>query len=85
MNDNASFAPCVRCAAVTPHATNALPGGVADYLFVGTGGTVVLKAEDDSTECTWTVPTGGYVWCKTSHVINTSTATGIVACYSKRN
>jgi hypothetical protein len=70
-----------RSFAVTPHAADALPEGTADFLFIGTGGTVVFKTPYDAADVTWTVPSGSYVMCNVSHVRNTGTATGIIACY----
>ena len=70
-----------KAVAVTGHATDALPQGTCDALQVGTGGTVVCKTDDDATDVTFTVPDGGYVLCRISHVRDSSTATGIVALY----
>ena len=80
--DRSSFAPAVRMAAVAPHATNPLPEA-ADYLFVGTGGNLVFKPAKNSGSVTMIVASGSYVWCKTAAVVNTSTASGILACYTK--
>lgn len=63
--------------AITPHATNEITPN-PDYLHVGGAGTVVARPEGASADVTWTVPAGGYVFCKVSHVRATSTATSIV-------
>lgn len=75
------FIPKFRKAvAVTTHATNPIGAGTCDALFIGGAGTAVCKT-DAGTDVTFTVPAGGYVWCRVSHVRATSTATGIVALY----
>lgn len=63
--------------AVTPHATNEITPN-PDFLHVGGAGTVVCRPEGAGTDVTFTVPAGGYVFCKVSHVRATSTATLIV-------
>jgi hypothetical protein len=71
-----------KSVAVTPHDTNALTQGPADALFVGTGGDVVYRSDDAAADTTQTVPDGGHILCRVSHVRNTgTTATGIVAYY----
>lgn len=64
-------------AAITPHATNEITPN-PDYLQVGTGGTVVCRPDGASADVTFTVPDGGYVLCRVSHVRATSTASNIV-------
>jgi len=82
--DSASFAPATDWKDVTPHATNSLPDGVADYLYVGGAGDVSFVTSKGTT-ITRAVPAGSYVWCKVSAVrVSGTTATQITACYTKR-
>lgn len=66
---------------VTPDATNPLPEGTADALQVGGGGTVIVRHPGEPADCTWTVPDGGYVLARVSHVRTGGTATNITALY----
>lgn len=62
-------------AAVTPHNTNK---NQFSYLYVGTGGDLVI-ADEAGTEVTLSnVPTGSWVWVRTSLIKATSTAANIV-------
>lgn len=70
-----------KAAAVTPHATDALPEGGATALYVGGAGTVICRTRDAAADTTFTVPAGGYIWCAVSHVRTGGTATLIVALY----
>jgi hypothetical protein len=84
-NDDASYAPAKRWEAVTPHAADPLPSGVADYLYVGGAGAVAFRPAGSPADITRTFPAGAYVWCEVSHVrVSGTTATEITACYTKR-
>lgn len=66
---------------VTPDDLAALPA-VPKYLYVGTGGTVVLQSKDGASDVTFSnVPNGGYLYIRATHVRATgTTAADIVAC-----
>lgn len=55
---------------------------VPKYLYVGGGGTVVLRAVDSQVDTTFVnVPDGGYLYVRASHIrASGTTATDIVAC-----
>lgn len=63
--------------AVTTHDTNP---NIYSYLFVGVGGDVVVTPEYGGSDVTFkNVPTGSYLWIRTSKVKATSTtATNII-------
>lgn len=68
-----------RLRAVTPHDTNELEF-VAKALFVGTGGTISIIAQEDTAAVSLTVATGSIVPVRAKLVRATgTTATGIVA------
>lgn len=68
-----------RLRAVTPHDTNELEF-VAKALFVGTGGTISIIAQEDTAAVSLTVATGSIVPVRAKIVRATgTTATGIVA------
>jgi hypothetical protein len=67
--------------AVTPHATNPLTAGIADSLYVGGAGTLVVRHPGESADATYTMVAGGYLLARVSHVRATSTATLIMALY----
>jgi len=61
---------------VTAHDTNP---NVWSYLYVGTGGDITLVTEDGTTVVYTNVPTGSYLWIRTSIIKTTgTTASGIV-------
>lgn len=62
---------------ITPHATNALTPAV-DFIQCGGAGTVVFRPYGATADVTATVPAGGHVFCKMTHIRATSTATLIV-------
>jgi uncharacterized lipoprotein NlpE involved in copper resistance len=62
-------------ASVTPHNTTK---NQFAYLYVGTGGDLVI-ADEAGTEVTFTnLADGSYVWCRTSLVKTSSTASDIL-------
>lgn len=74
------FRPSTYFEAVTPHATNKLPGGKCRGVIVGTAGTVVAYNEQ-GTAVTVTCAAGVVIPIVTDRILNTSTATGIVALF----
>ena len=73
--------PAEHAFAVVPHDTNAL-AAVPKYLYVGTGGTVVLRGKDSAADSSFVnVPDGGYLYVRAEFVRATgTTASDIVAC-----
>lgn len=68
--------------AVNAHATDPLTQGVADGLYAGVAGDVACRFDDAAADTTITVPAGGYILGKVSHVRATgTTATGVYALY----
>lgn len=67
--------------AVTPHASNPLPGGPCRALYVGGSGSLVIVASGDDDAVTLTAVPVGTLPISVSHVRATSTATNIVAIY----
>ena len=67
--------PARRALAVTPHDTDALPI-LAKALWVGTAGSVVLRAVDGATDVSFTVPAGQILPVRASHVRATGTSAG---------
>jgi hypothetical protein len=67
---------------VTPHDSNAL-ADVPKALFVGTGGTLVLRGVNGSSDATWkNVPSGSVLPFRAQYVRATgTTAADIVALY----
>jgi len=78
--------PATRFAAVTPHNSTNLPGGIAAALFIGVGGDVVIVGADDNNgevvETFKNVANGTIlpVYCKRVNATGT-TATFIKALY----
>lgn len=65
--------------AVTPHDTTPL-APIPTALYVGTGGTVALRARGSSDDVSVTAVDGGYILIQAQYVRSTgTTATGIVA------
>lgn len=77
---DAVFAPANRAVAVAPHDTNAL-ADVPKALFVGSGGTIVLRAAGSTADVTLKgVAAGAILPVRASHVRATgTTAADIVA------
>lgn len=75
-------APARGALAVIPHDENAL-AGIPKALFVGSGGTVVMRGADDGADTSWrNIPSGSIVPFRASHVRETgTTATDILALY----
>ena len=73
--------PSEHAFAVMPNDTAPLPT-VPKYLYVGGGGTVVLRTVDSQADVTFVnVPDGGYLYVRASHIrASGTTATDIVAC-----
>lgn len=69
--------------AVTGHASNALPDGIADGLYANVAGDIAIRFDDAAADTTVTVPAGGYVLGRVAYVRATgTTATGIFALYN---
>jgi len=75
--------PATSLAAVTPHATNPLPGGTCRALWIGGAGDVTILAESDSAPVTIVgVPAGTLLPIRAKAVrVSGTTATSIVALY----
>lgn len=75
--------PARNHAAVTTHNSNALPGGVAKAIYVGTGGDVTLRASNASSDVTFkNVPSGCFLPVRAEYVRTTgTTAADMVALY----
>ena len=76
------FAPATDAVAVTPHDTNPL-ANIPTALFIGTGGTVILRGVNGAADATFTnVANGTVLPIRASHVRATgTTASGIVALF----
>lgn len=68
-----------RAEAVTKSDAADIPGGLTDALYVGTGGTMTVVFQDDST-CAMTVA-AGLLPIRVKRVNNTGTAAAITALY----
>lgn len=77
----AESGPAIAATAVTPHDTNAI--AVARALFVGTGGNVTLRVDDDDADVVFkNVASGATLPVKAKYVRATgTTAADIVALY----
>ena len=75
-------APATRAVSVTPHDSNAL-GDVPKALFIGTGGTIVMRGVKDSADRTWkNVADGAILPFRAAYVRATGTdAADILALY----
>lgn len=75
--------PATSLAAVSPHASNALPGGTCRGLWVGAAGDVSIVAESDAAAVTIVgVPAGTLLPIRAKAVrVSGTTATSIVALY----
>lgn len=73
--------PSEQAYAVQPSDLAPLPT-VPKYLYVGSGGSVTLRAMDSEADVVFeSVPAGGYLFVRASHVRSTGTTAGaIVAC-----
>lgn len=73
-------APATRATAVTPHDSNPL-ADIPKALFIGTGGTLVVRGVRDTSDATFVnVASGSILPLRTSHVRATgTTAADIVA------
>lgn len=66
-------APARRAAPVAPHDTNALTA-VPQAIYVGTGGTIVMRGVDGSTDQTWkNVPSGAILPFRAAYIRVTGT------------
>jgi hypothetical protein len=74
--------PASATADVTPHDTNKIVPLPA-RLYVGTGGTVVLRCKDDTSDRTYlNVASGSYLYVRAEMVKTATSASGIVAEYA---
>ena len=75
-------APATRAVAVTPHDSNAL-SDIPKALFVGTGGTVVMRGVGGTADTSWkNVPGGSVLPFRAQYVRATgTTAADILALY----
>lgn len=80
-NAQSVLAPSENAFAVVPHDSDPLIT-VPKFLYVGEGGSVVLRARDADADVVFeNVPAGGYIYVRASHVRETgTTASSIVAC-----
>lgn len=73
-----TFSPARRAFAVAPHDSNALPA-LPKALFVGSSGTLALRAVDSASDVTLEVIAGQIIPVRASHVRASGTsASGIV-------
>lgn len=75
------LSPSENAYPITPSDSSPLPI-VTKYLYVGGAGRVTLRAKDSLSDVVFeSVPSGGYIYVRASHVRATgTTATSIVAC-----
>jgi hypothetical protein len=75
-------APATRTVAVTPHDSNAL-GDIPKALYVGTGGTIVMRGVRGTVDQSWkNVPSGAILPFRAQYVRATGTsAADILALY----
>lgn len=75
-------APATRAVAVTPHDSNAL-AEIPKALFVGSGGTIVLRGAGGGSDTTWrNVPSGSVLPVRAQYVRAAgTTAADILALY----
>lgn len=75
-------APCVTLKDVTPHSADDLPDGVCKALYVGTGGDLVVVAENDASSVTLkNVPDGTWIPVRVRAVRSSGNADDIIAGY----
>ncbi|MBN8849463.1 MULTISPECIES: hypothetical protein [unclassified Sphingomonas] len=79
---DAVSAPATRAAAVSPHDVNAL-ADIPKALYVGTGGTIVMRGASGVGDQTWkNVPNGAILPFRAAYVRATgTTASDILALY----
>lgn len=65
---------------VSPHATDALPNGKPNYIYIGEPGDLVC-AGDDGDDVTFAALTVGFHPIRPKYIRSASTAASIVACY----
>lgn len=75
--------PAIGAAAVVPHDANELAGGACRGLYVGTGGTIVMRGVGDTADTTWrNVPNGALLPFRAQYVRATgTTAQDMLALY----
>jgi hypothetical protein len=75
-------APATRAVAVSPHDSNAL-ADIPKALFVGTGGTIVMRGVNGSVDQSWkNVPSGSVLPFRAQYVRATgTTAADLLALY----
>ena len=75
-------APATRAVSVTPHDSNAL-ADIPKALFIGTGGTIVMRGANDSADRSWkNVPSGSVLPFRAQYVRATgTTAADLLALY----
>lgn len=75
-------APATRAVAVTPHDSNAL-ADIPKALFVGIGGTIVMRGVNGTADSTWrNVPSGSVLPFRAQYVRATgTTAADLLALY----
>lgn len=78
-----SYSAAKNAYAVTPHDTNEIGTYEPKAIYVGTGGTIVMKLVGDTASTTWTnVPDGALLPVRPSVILATgTTASDIIAIY----
>ena len=80
MNNQAATSIATLAVAVTPSDT---ANNTHSYLYVGTGGNVVVLPEASSTAVTFTnVPSGSYIWLRTKRINSTNTTASQIIGFS---
>ena len=76
------WGPATRAVAVVPHDSDAL-ADIPKALYVGTGGTIVMRGRGDEVDRSWrNIPSGTVLPFRASHVRATGTsAADILALY----
>jgi hypothetical protein len=66
---------------VVPNDDEDFAKGQCNYLYVGTGGDLVVQTENGGPFTYANVPNGAYIWCRATRVMEASTASDILAHY----
>lgn len=75
--------PAQKAAAITPHDTNALSGGVCRGIYVGGAGNLAVICADDTNAVTFTGVLAGTIYPICAKIVKSTgtTATNLVALY----
>lgn len=75
-------APATRAVAIVPHGANAL-GDIPKAIYVGTGGTIVMRGVGGTADATWKGVPGGSILPFRAHYVRATgtTAADLLALY----